>query len=654
MAKLVNFQDVYRDAIQSLFGTSPSANEMVAAYQNAHLIGTSSIQTGGGTFFDIFAKKGRKEWEEVDTLLRHFGKPGVVQSALIRGDFLFGYEPQPFDVVRETVREYAAAGMNVLQNFHGLNDIRLLAGVAEATRIAREEYGYDIQAQGTICIEDNPNFSVDECLRTAQALIDTGHKGFYLKSASGVINPEDTYELCSRLLEEFDEDIGIHAHSTYGHAPVCYMAAIEAAVERGRPMTVDVLHPALSGSTAHPSMLKMLNLITNHPNQAVRENAPELNIEAIKADMDALYDLRFRYRDFESEYDHALLGAMEAARAPGGASSTLKSIPGLVDNLGRELEKKLHRPVDWTEIQIEIYKMQAEIDGAIGSPTQVTPYAANTTGQAAISLFSALNGKDRFASLYPGLANYLAGRHGHVPDSVDGALVAQALEQSGLTESVDYVPSSDRPDVLGSAREELIAAGIAEPTIRQCISATVLKNGVAHVKACADDTNEPVEAPRMPNYAQEPVEYRNKAGVRLPSIRDAVEAIGGHTKLQEIAERALHLKQLDDGLYAFPAGEGDLEQEWREGNLRKLQEFMANIPQRLADAGFNSNQVYYAMHNQFDRNSVTAVIKDACDSKGKGLYEHMMQQVAAYELKPELVRSVVSERDGEEAVLQST
>jgi hypothetical protein len=112
----IKFQDVLRDAVQSLFGTNPSAQEIIDSYPTVHLTGTHAIQTGGGTFFDLFAKKGRNEWNEVEKLIKHFRDLGVRQSALIRGDFLFGYEPQPYDVIRALVFEYAAMGMNVLQN----------------------------------------------------------------------------------------------------------------------------------------------------------------------------------------------------------------------------------------------------------------------------------------------------------------------------------------------------------------------------------------------------------------------------------------------------------------------------------------------------------------------------------------------------------
>ena len=240
----IQFQDVLRDAVQSLFGTNPSAEEIIDAYPEAHRTGTASIQTGGGTFFDIFAKKGRDEWREVERLISHFSDLGIRQSALIRGDFLFGYEPQPYDVIKAMVFEFAEMGMNILQNFHGMNDARCLVGVAKAVGEARAA-GHDIIAQGTICIEDNPNITVEGCLLFAQQLVDMGHVGFYLKSASGRLDHDFVYALTSGLYRDFpDHDITIHAHSTYGEAPACYMAAAIAAVEHGKSITMDVQHPA--------------------------------------------------------------------------------------------------------------------------------------------------------------------------------------------------------------------------------------------------------------------------------------------------------------------------------------------------------------------------------------------------------------------------
>lgn len=628
----IKFQDVLRDAVQSLFGTNPSAQEIIDSYPTAHLTGTHAIQTGGGTFFDLFAKKGRNEWDEVEKLISHFRDLGVRQSALIRGDFLFGYEPQPYDVIRALVFEYAAMGMNVLQNFHGLNDARCLAGVAQAVAEARAA-GHDIIAQGTICIEDNPNVTVARCLAFADELVALGHSGFYLKSASGRLNPYFVYELVSALYRRFpDQDVTIHAHSTYGEAPACYMAATLAAIEQGKDITMDVQHPALAGSTAQPSMNKMVDLIRNYPDKRVSSKTPKLSIDAIKASMFSLYGLRFRYREFESSYNAELVDAMYAARTPGGASATLKSIPGLVDNLGRLLGTA-DQHADWDRIQIAIYRMQAEILKDLGQPTQVTPYAANTTGQAALSLWHQMEGRDKYHSLYPGIADYLAGRHGRVPASASPVLVRKALDQLGLERQENYVAATDRADGLPRAESQLIAAGMANPTVRQNISAAMLQDSgpfkaIEHVVACEQGRNVPMPAPAQPFYAWPPQPMPRADGNGFNrDVRDAVNVIGGYSKLQEIAERALHIKQLVDRRYIFPAGEEDLEQDWLDSNVARLKQILDDIPVKLAAANFSDWQKMVMLEHDHP-NSIHLAIKDAVDQKGAGLYDFMVGLIA--------------------------
>ncbi len=624
----IKFQDVLRDAIQSLFGTNPSAQEIIDSYPTAHLIGTDTIQTGGGTFFDIFAKKGRDEWAEVEKLVSHFKTLGVRQSALIRGDFLFGYKPQPYDVIRGLVFEYAAMGMNVLQNFHGLNDARCLAGVAEAVAEAQAA-GFDITVQGTICIEDNPNVTVGKCLTFADQLVALGHSGFYLKSASGRLSPYFVYELVSALYRRFpDQDVTIHAHSTYGEAPACYMAASLASIEQNKAITMDVQHPALAGSTAQPSMNKMVDLIKNYPDERIAAESPQLDIDAIKASMFSLYGLRFRYREFESRYNADLVKSMYAARTPGGASATLKSIPGLVDTLGRLLGKG-DKHADWDRIQIAIYQMQHQILDDLGQPTQVTPYAANTTGQAALSLWHQLEGRDKYHTLYPGIVDYLAGRHGHVPASASRMLVAKALKQLGLEASENYAMAKDRPDGLPSAKEKLIKAGLEQPTMRQTISAAVISDsgpfkGIDHIVACDKGQNMPSPPPQQPFYSLPPQPVLRKDGHGYNrDVRDAVNIIGGYSKLQEIAERVLHIKQLVDRRYIFPAGEEDLEQKWLNANIARLKLILDDIPVKLAAANFSDGQKM-VMLDRNNPNSIHLAIKDAVDHKGAGLYDFMI------------------------------
>ena len=105
-------------------------------------------------------------------------------------------------------------------------------------------------------------------------------------------------------------------------------------------------------------------------------------------------------------------------------------------------------------------------------------------------------------------------------------------------------------------------------------------------------------------------------------VRDAVNIIGGYSKLQEIAERALHIKQLVDRRYIFPAGEEDLEQEWLNSNIARLKQILDDIPVKLGAANFSDGQKTVMLERDHP-NSIHLAIRDAVDQKGAALYEFM-------------------------------
>ena len=106
-------------------------------------------------------------------------------------------------------------------------------------------------------------------------------------------------------------------------------------------------------------------------------------------------------------------------------------------------------------------------------------------------------------------------------------------------------------------------------------------------------------------------------------VRDAVNIIGGHSRLQEIAERVLHIKQLTDHRYIFPAGEEDLEQEWFDSNVARLKQILEDIPVKLTSANFSDGQKMVVLDGQHP-DSIHLAIRDAVDQKGAGLYDFMI------------------------------
>ena len=106
-------------------------------------------------------------------------------------------------------------------------------------------------------------------------------------------------------------------------------------------------------------------------------------------------------------------------------------------------------------------------------------------------------------------------------------------------------------------------------------------------------------------------------------VRDEVKIIGGYSRLQEIAERVLHIKQLTDHWYIFPAGEEDLEQEWFDSNVARLKQILEDIPVKLTSANFSDGQKMVMLDRQHP-NSIHLAIRDAADQKGAGLYDFMI------------------------------
>ena len=99
--------------------------------------------------------------------------------------------------------------------------------------------------------------------------------------------------------------------------------------------------------------------------------------------------------------------------------------------------------------------------------------------------------------------------------------------------------------------------------------------------------------------------------------------IDGYSKLQEIAKRVLHIKQLADHRYIFSAGEEDLEREWFDSNVALLKQILKDIPVKLTSANFYDGQKMVMLDRQCP-NSIHLAIKCAVDQKGAGLYDFMI------------------------------
>ena len=146
------------------------------------------------------------------------------------------------------------------------------------------------------------------------------------------------------------------------------------------------------------------------------------------------------------------------------------------------------------------------------------------------------------------IADYLAGRLWPGAGKRDPKLVKKALHQLGLERREDYMPREGPGQDGLSAAEQLISAGIANPTTR-------LEDIRRHQdSACSGrwrmwwTARRALTCPCRRRSSPSTRDCRSRCRVPMVSastaMRDAVNIIGGYSKLQEIAERALHIKQL--------------------------------------------------------------------------------------------------------------
>ncbi len=444
-----------RDGIQSNHGTNIPAEHVVKAYKNAKDYGVSSFQTTGGTFHDLPIKKGWNPFEFNKKITDHF--KGQTQSALIRGECGLSYSRQSLDTLSHLVTRYTEMGVNRWQNFHAMNDINMMRGVPLIVNKLREEKGLDVVAQGAITVQENPNTLadqreiLDDIYKFAEQLIETGHEGFYIKNANGVLRPDFTAELVTGLNERFDEEIHIHTHNTYGHAYANYLAAIEAGVTG-----VDVLPDALAEGTAQPALGTLLYAMEQSRSDVIISRLPVgINMAAIEKDRDEMMVMRATYSQTEMPFNPERIKIAEAAGSAGGAISALKGmeiVQGVAQKMGTD---------DWDIIQKAIYEQKAKNREALGYPTNVTPHELMQDLQAAADIYS---GGEPLANLTPLTQSYLIGDLGKVSDSVDLVVQKRALDFHNM-DSIRVLPKiEDLEPAMPAAREKLIEKGIDDPT----------------------------------------------------------------------------------------------------------------------------------------------------------------------------------------------
>jgi len=403
-----------RDGHQSLLATRMRLEDMLPICEKLDAVGYWSIEAWGGATFDTclrYLKEG--PWVRLRELSR--AMPNTPLQMLLRGQNLLGYRHYADDVVRKFVDMSAANGVDVFRVFDAMNDVRNMRVALQQVKTNEKH------AQGTICYTTSPVHTLDYFVDLGKRLEDLGSDSLAIKDMAGLLTPQMTGELVSKLKQALDIPLHLHTHATSGLAEMVQYEAISAGCDG-----IDCAISPLSGGTSHPPTESMVC--------ALQGTKHDTGLDLVLLQEVAAYfrDVRKKYKRFESAFT-GVDSRVHFNQIPGG----------MISNLANQLKEQnaLDR---MDEVLDEIPRVRADF----GYPPLVTPTSQIVGTQAVLNVVS---GK-KYKVLTNETKAYLGGHYGAPLGDVNEKVRALAL---GDEETIDIRPADLLPDELNTLTREI-------------------------------------------------------------------------------------------------------------------------------------------------------------------------------------------------------
>jgi len=208
-------------------------------------VGYYSLEAFGGATFDVCLRYLKEDpWQRLRDL--RAGMKNTRLQMLLRGQNLVGYRHYADDVVDAFVAKCADLGVDVFRVFDALNDIRNLeravGRIKEAGKIV----------EGTISYTVSPFHTVEQFCGYAAKLKGIGADIICIKDMSGILTPDNAFQLISALKRDVGLPVHLHAHATSGMAPAVYFRAAQAGVD-----IIDCALSPFAGGSSQPATESM-------------------------------------------------------------------------------------------------------------------------------------------------------------------------------------------------------------------------------------------------------------------------------------------------------------------------------------------------------------------------------------------------------------
>ncbi|HPF44553.1 MAG TPA: pyruvate carboxylase subunit B [Syntrophomonadaceae bacterium] len=385
-------ETVLRDGNQSLIATRLPFSDFAPILEKIDNAGYYSVECWGGATFDSCLRfLSEDPWERLRQIKAKMPKTKL--QMLLRGQNLLGYKHYPDDVVRKFVDLSIKNGIDIIRIFDALNDFRNIEVAMDQTK---RSGGH---AQGAICYTISPIHNLDNYVKLAKQLEEMGADSICIKDMSGILGPQDAYDMIRAFKDTVSKPVILHTHSTTGLGPITCYKAIEAGCD-----CIDTAISSFSGGTSQPA--------TEALHYALKQAGYDTGL-----DVSVLKEINDFFKPIKEKFvqsgilEHYVLGSDTDAlvyQVPGGMLSNLISQLKQQNALDRLQEVLQEVPV---------------VRQDLGYPPLVTPMSQIVGVQATINVLYG----ERYSNISNELKSYLRGEYGKAPGELNQELVKRVL-----------------------------------------------------------------------------------------------------------------------------------------------------------------------------------------------------------------------------------
>lgn len=385
-------ETVLRDANQSLIATRLPFSDFEGILEKIDDAGYHSVECWGGATFDSCLRYLNEDpWERLRKIKSKIKKTKL--QMLLRGQNILGYKHYSDDVVRKFVEHSIMNGMDILRIFDALNDFRNIEVAVDQTK---KSGGH---AQGTICYTLSPIHNLENYVKLGKQLEGMGVDSICIKDMSGIMGPQEAFDLIRALKETVKKPVILHTHSTTGLAPITYFKAVEAGCDG-----IDCAISSFSGGTSQPA--------TEALHFALKQSGYESGLNE-----DILKEINDYFKPIKDKFIQS--GALDPYVLGTETDALVYQVPGgMLSNLIAQLKQQ-----NALDKLPEVLEETPKVRKDLGYPPLVTPMSQMVGVQAATNVLLG----ERYKSVSKEIRSYLRGEYGKAPGEVDADLVKKVL-----------------------------------------------------------------------------------------------------------------------------------------------------------------------------------------------------------------------------------